>query len=95
LHTVVSPTVASVLKVDDVEISNAQQRAATILNVIPIFLIAAGFTAGMQIATDATAGERERFSLEPLLINPVPRCQLIGGKWLAAAVAATGGMAAT
>ena len=91
----VSPIVASVLKVDEVEVSNAQQRAATIFNVIPIFLIAAAFTAGMQIATDATAGERERFSLEPLLINPVPRWQLIGGKWLAAAVASFAGMAAT
>jgi sodium transport system permease protein len=91
----VSPVVASVLKVDDVEVSNAQQRAATIFNVIPIFLIAAAFTAGMQIATDATAGERERSSLEPLLINPVPRWQIICGKWLAAAVASLGGMAAT
>lgn len=91
----ISPVVASVLKVEDVEVSNAQQRAATIFNVIPIFLIAAAFTAGMQIATDATAGERERSSLEPLLINPVPRWQIIGGKWLAAVVASLGGMAAT
>jgi sodium transport system permease protein len=91
----VSPVVASVLKVEDIEVSNAQQRAATIFNVIPIFLIAAAFTAGMQIATDATAGERERSSLEPLLINPVPRWQIIGGKWLAAAIASLGGMAAT
>jgi sodium transport system permease protein len=91
----VSPVVAAVLKVEDVEVSSAKQRAATIFNVIPIFLIAAAFTAGMQIATDATAGERERSSLEPLLINPVPRWQLICGKWLAAAVASLGGMAAT
>ena len=33
----------------------------------------AAFTGGMQIATDSTAGERERGSLEPLLVNPVPR----------------------
>jgi sodium transport system permease protein len=91
----VSPLVASALKIEDVEISNAAQRAATIFNFIPLFLIAAAFSAGMQIATDATAGERERFSLEPLLINPVPRWQLVGGKWLAAAVAAIVGMAGT
>ncbi len=91
----VSPLVASALKIEDVEISNAAQRAATIFNFIPLFLIAAAFSAGMQIATDATAGERERFSLEPLLINPVPRWQLVGGKWLAAAVAAIIGMAGT
>lgn len=91
----VSPAVANVMQVDDVEISSAQQRAATIFNFIPVFLIGAAFTAGMQIATDATAGERERFSLEPLLINPIPRWQLVGGKWVAAAVAAVAGILAT
>lgn len=91
----VSPVVATVLKVEDVEISNAQERAATIFNIIPLFLIAAAFSAGMQISTDATAGERERFSLEPLLITPVPRWQLITGKWLAACIASLIGMAAT
>jgi sodium transport system permease protein len=49
----------------------------------------------MQIATDSTAGERERLSLEPLLINPLPRWQIVGGKWLASAIAALVGMAAT
>jgi sodium transport system permease protein len=91
----VSPLVASALKIEDVEISNAAQRAATIFSFIPLFLIAAAFSAGMQISTDATAGERERFSLEPLLINPVPRWQLVAGKWLAAAAAAIVGMAGT
>ena len=38
----------------------------------------------MNIAFDATAGERERLSLEPLLINPVPRSGIVLGKWLAA-----------
>ena len=38
---------------------------------------------GMYLAIDATAGERERGSLEPLLTVPVPRAQLIYGKILA------------
>jgi sodium transport system permease protein len=38
----------------------------------------------MYVATDATAGERERGSLEPLLCNPVSRRTLVVGKWLAA-----------
>jgi sodium transport system permease protein len=91
----VSPGLTSALKVEDVEVSNAQQRAATVFNIIPMFLILAAFTAGMQIATDSTAGERERGSLEPLLLNPVPRWQLVAGKWLAAAVASLGGVIAT
>ncbi len=91
----VSPAVVSGLKVEDVEVSTPQQRAATVFNIIPMFLILAAFTAGMQIATDSTAGERERGSLEPLLLNPVPRWQLVAGKWLAAAGAALLGVTAT
>jgi len=91
----VSPSVATALKVEEVEVSNSQQRAARVFNMIPMFLILAAFTAGMQIATDSTAGERERGSLEPLLLNPVPRWQLVTGKWMAAVVAASGGMIAT
>jgi sodium transport system permease protein len=91
----VSPQVVSPLKVEEVDVANAQQRAATILNVILMFLAMAVLTGGMQIATDSTAGERERGSLEPLLLNPVPRWQLVGGKWLAAAVGAFLGMIAT
>ena len=41
----------------------------------------------MQIATDSTAGERERGSLEPLLVNPAPRGAIAPGKWLAATFA--------
>ena len=84
----VSPSISRVLKVEDVEISNAQQQSAVIFNSIPLFLIAAAFTVAMQLSTDATAGERERGSLEPRLINPVARWQFIGGKWLAAALVA-------
>ena len=35
---------------------------------------------GMGVATDSTAGERERGSLEPLLINPVPRWAFVAGR---------------
>jgi sodium transport system permease protein len=48
----------------------------------------AAFVGGLQIATDSTAGERERGSLEPLLVNPAPRAVLAGGKSLAAALMA-------
>ena len=91
----VSPEIASALKIEAVEVSNAQQRAATVLNILPMFLILAAFTAGMQIATDSTAGERERGSLEPLLLNPILRWQLVAGKWLAAVAAAFAGMLGT
>jgi sodium transport system permease protein len=84
----VSPAIVSPLRLRDVEVSSAQQRAAQILNFIPLFIVLAAFTGGMQIATDSTAGERERGSLEPLLVNPAPRFVIAAGKWLAATVSA-------
>jgi sodium transport system permease protein len=83
----VSPQVVTAVRVDDIEVSTAQQRAAAILNFLGLFMLMSALTGGMQVATDSTAGERERGSLEPLLINPVPRHSLVGGKWLAASAA--------
>ena len=80
----VSPAIATAVLVEDVEVSSAQQRAAAILSFIPMFIVLAAFTGGMQIATDSTAGERERGSLEPLLVNPAPRGAIAAGKWMAA-----------
>ena len=84
----VSPVVASPLQLEDVEVSTAQQRAAMVLRIIPLFIMIAAFTGAMSIATDSTAGERERGSLEALLVNPVPRGALVAGKWIAATITA-------
>jgi sodium transport system permease protein len=80
----VAPAVATAVRVEEVEVSNSQQRLATQLSVLPLLLVLAALTGGLQIAIDSTAGERERGSLEPLLLNPVSRLALAGGKWLAA-----------
>lgn len=82
----VSPAVAAAVQVEDIEVSSAQQRAATTLAFIPMMVLIAAFTGGMQIATDSTAGERERGSLEPLLVNPASRGAIVSGKWAAAAI---------
>ena len=47
---------------------------------LPYFLILTALVGGMWLAIDSTAGERERASLEPLLINPVPRDRMLLGK---------------
>jgi sodium transport system permease protein len=80
----ISPAIVSPLQLEDVEVSSAQQRAAMILSFIPMFILLSAFAGGMQIAVDSTAGERERGSLEPLLVNPATRQVIVGGKWLAA-----------
>lgn len=80
----VAPGIAQPIRLEDVEVSSSQARLATLLSFLPLMLVIAGLVGGMQIGIDSTAGERERGSLEPLLLNPVPRWVLAAGKWLAA-----------
>jgi len=56
------------------------------LNMMPPLIIFTVFVGGMYLAIDATSGERERGSLEPLLSLPVTRGQLILGKIMATCV---------
>ncbi|MBI1355705.1 MAG: ABC transporter permease subunit [Acidobacteria bacterium] len=91
----VDPKIASAVSLQDLELSTAQQRAGRILAMIPIMALLAAFSTALQIATDSTAGERERGALEALLLNPVPRLELVVGKWLAATIFALAGMVAT
>jgi sodium transport system permease protein len=54
-----------------------------LLMVPPLFIFNL-FMGGAYLAIDTTSGERERGSLEPLLINPIKRSSLVAGKFLAA-----------
>ena len=79
----VSPEVIRPVQVDTLDLQSERERAAIVLMVLPVMLLMAAFVGGLQIAIDSTAGERERGSLERLLVNPVPRSSIVAGKWLA------------
>ncbi len=83
----ISPDLAQPLEIEAVDLATPEKLAANLLNMVPLFLMLAALVGGMNVAIDTTAGERERGSLEPLLLNPVPRVQLVLGKWLATVVA--------
>lgn len=76
----VSPNVTQALAIADVDVSTPQSQAALFLNILPYFMVFSVFIGGLYVAVDVTAGERERGSLESLLINPVPRWQILAGK---------------
>jgi sodium transport system permease protein len=76
----VSPMVLRPLNIDEVDVSTPSGRSAILLGMLSYFFIFALLTGGMNLAIDATAGERERGSLEPLLCLPVKRDHLIFGK---------------
>lgn len=76
----IHPAVVQPLALEVRDLATAQSRAGIVLGALPYFLVMAIFLGGMSIAIDATAGERERGSLEPLLLNPAPRAGLVLGK---------------
>lgn len=84
----VSPVVAQPVGIDAVDLATPAGLGARLLNVIPMMLMLSAFAGGMNVAIDVTAGERERRSLEPLLLNSAARLGMVLGKWAAACVAA-------
>jgi sodium transport system permease protein len=82
----IDPQVSAPLQVVRHDLSTNQSRGATMLAMLPYFLILCAFLGGMYLAIDTTAGERERQSLEPLLINPVSTTQIMAGKLAATTV---------
>jgi sodium transport system permease protein len=80
----VSPSLNESVKIERVNAATPRQRGAVLLFLIPMFAILAPLLGGMTVAIDATAGERERGSLEPLLATPVSTLAFAVGKWAAA-----------
>ena len=91
----VNPKVASPLTVEGVDVATRRKRSGQALTVIPLFMIMSVFLSMAFAATDALAGERERASLEPLLLTSAGRLDLVLGKWLALVTLAGAALAVT
>lgn len=79
----VDPEIAYPLTMKSVNVAASLSISGIFLNMMAPFLMFNIFIGGVYLAIDATAGERERGSLEPLLANPVPRWQFMLGKYIA------------
>lgn len=79
----VSPGVASPLSLEGVDLATPQQAGALLLFVVGFYALFSGVVAAMAPALDTSAGERERQSLEPLLMTPARPLDIVVGKWLA------------
>ena len=73
------------IQVEDRDLASTQTRATRITGMLPYFVMMAVLYGALTAALDTTAGERERGSLEPLLMNPTGRWALVVGKWGAVA----------
>ena len=64
--------------------SEEASRGMVLSMLLPYMLILGSFLGGAYLILDATAGERERQSLEPLLATPAARGAIVSGKMVAA-----------
>lgn len=76
----VAPDLNTPVMLQTVDLSTPESRGGMVLAFLPYVVLIAVFIGAMHMAIDTTAGERERKSLEPLLINPLPRWQIMAGK---------------
>ena len=84
----VAPSALQSLRIDERDLATPAARAAQWATLVPFFVLMAVLYGALNAALDTTAGERERGSLEPLLMNPAPRAALVLGKWAAVAAVA-------
>jgi sodium transport system permease protein len=81
----VAPSLTEAVRVNQRDLADPQARAAQFTSMLPFFVMMAVLYGSMAASFDTTAGERERGSLEPLLMNPAPPWALVLGKWGAVA----------
>jgi sodium transport system permease protein len=78
----ISPGVVNPIYLRDLNVASDEKMGFFMMASLPMLLILTAFMASVGFSADMTAGERERRSLESLLITPVPSSALMLGKWL-------------
>lgn len=84
----VSAEVLEPVRVDERDLASPQTRGTQITGMLPFFVLMAVLYGALNAALDTTAGERERGSLEPLLMNPASPLAIVLGKWAAVSAVA-------
>lgn len=79
----VAPELTDPVDVQERDLASTQTRSAQLTGMLPFCVLMAVLYGALSSALDTTAGERERGSLEPLLMNPTPLAALVLGKWAA------------
>lgn len=79
----VSPDILNVVNVRERHLSRTLDSGAQLKGALSMMLMLTMVSAGLYAAIDTSAGERERGSLEPLMMNPVSSWSFTIGKWMA------------
>lgn len=82
----VAGSVVQPVTVDVKDLATPESRAGLVLGLLSLYFLLAAFVGSMGVAIDASAGERERNSLEVLMAQPVSPAAVFAGKWLVASL---------
>lgn len=82
----VAPALINPIDIQEFDTATAATRSSQLAGTILGFMFVFAFYFCLNITLDSTAGERERKSLEILLVQPATATQIVIGKWLAAAL---------
>ncbi|WP_425492594.1 ABC transporter permease [Lysobacter changpingensis] len=81
----IDPSIVRAVSVGSRDLATEEaKRGLMLAAIMPYLLILMSFIGGAYLIMDATAGERERQSLEPLLATPASRGAIVSGKIAAA-----------
>ncbi|CAM8644832.1 NatB ABC-type Na+ efflux pump, permease component [Burkholderiales bacterium] len=69
------------IEVSGLDLAGTSPMGAQLTSMVPYFILMAVVYGALTAALDTTAGERERRSLEPLLMTPASSWALVIGKW--------------
>lgn len=79
----VNPQIINIVKVNEQDVSSAQKKVGMILGMIlPYLLIILLISGAAVVAADLVAGEKERHTLETLLVSSAHRTEIVLGKYL-------------
>jgi len=82
-HRGIDPAIFNSLDVVENDVSVDGANGQLLASLLPFLFIMSMIMGGFYLAIDTTAGERERFSLEPLLSLPLSRRDVVFGKFIA------------
>ena len=82
----ISPSILSPVSYSVSDLSTTQEKSGLLLGyILPVFIVLWSVAGGQYVAIDISAGEKERKTLEALLLTPTSRIQVVFGKIFAVA----------
>src|SRR5260370_26765531 len=92
LYALMGPLVVGLVSIAVRPETKPGSGGGVLVGMMSVFTLVAAFVGGMNVAMDTVAGERERRSLLPLLLNPVPRLHIALGQWMAVSLCSAAGL---